>query len=191
MILGPIAKSPREVRVWVGEVPWHLATGGPITAMLPCTASPKTERETSLAVEMKIDMSPSFIYGLLGGTFRGDKSGTFEPSMWVTETKEGVFHDSLMRSFDLVHWTFPREFAEAALKAVTRQTHRPSGMLEINCAACSRIGSNQVIFACLAQVLMLAISERLEAPQIVDAAFAQKISDALAMLTEAGDTHDG
>ena len=47
-----------------------------------------------------------------------------------------------------------------------RQKLAPCGTLEINCAACSEIGSNPVIFACLAQALVSAVFENLLAERI-------------------------
>jgi hypothetical protein len=167
MIIGPLSRSYRQARVWVGELPEKIEGQEVLTVVKTCVESATIPSNTMLAVELKINISPSYMYGLLGGVFHREASGELRVLMHTSESKDRPFADSLVRHpSDRVLWALPREYNGAILETIMQQKSMPSGTLEINCAAFSEVGSNQVIFARLSQVLVSAIRDNLSPEQI-------------------------
>ena len=182
MIVGPISRPSRQVRVWVGELPERIE-GKVLTATKACAEDANAPKDAIIAVEMKIDISPSYMYGLLGGIFHKEASGNFRTLIRVTKNKGREFVDSLAQySSDRVIWALPQEYSDAVLQTIMRHKLAPCGTLEINCAACSEVGSNQVIFACLTQVLIAAVLENSLPEQIATIALESNTANARTVL---------
>jgi hypothetical protein len=184
MIYGPVAISQRQARVWIDEVPHQLQAADTLIASLPCDhrEGSRVGEDRILAIELRIDITPRHEYALLGGIFRPEASGKFRASIPITDKKEMEFADSLVRPIDHVYWELPKEYGKAVHTAIMRHGRAPCGSLEITSAACGEIGSSQVIFACLSQVLLGALEQNMSPEQIAAMALKSNVSNVAAML---------
>lgn len=181
MITGPIKRGLRRVRVWEDEVPYHLHDGAIVRLQTKCgkeSGSPQRR----LAVEIRIDMTPIHLYGLLGGHFDPTASGEFTLSMSTAGSKEHAFSSSLAADVDEVYWGMPRDLADAVLIGTTAEKPLPCGTLHLDCAAHGKIGSNRVIFAALGRVLVSALMQQLNSNQVAELALSLKIAETASLL---------
>jgi hypothetical protein len=183
MIIGPLDRGIRKVRVWQNEMPYTIAPGEILRTSISPTGTPSIDYEISVAVEMSLFASPRLQYGLLGANYKPEKSGDLLISVFVSESLENPFTESIAWKRDRVFWGLLKEYALAVLKIVTSSPVAIGpGTLDFRCAAHAEIGSNQVLFACLAQTLMSTFADGLNGEEIADVAFRQSIKESGVLL---------
>jgi len=183
MIIGPLEKGPRRIRVWQDELPCTFASSEVLKQKISSTKRGSSGPAISIAVEMSLFTSPRFQYGLLGASFRPEESDDLLVSIAIMEAKGQPFRESIGWKRDNCYWGLPTEYAGAVLKAVTScKPLTGAGKLDFHCAAHAEISSNQVIFACLGQILMTAFEQQLTADSIADVAFRQSLEESAALL---------
>jgi hypothetical protein len=166
MIIGPSRSDNITVRIWKEDLPHHLSLDNPIKLNIP-ECSSDFGHTLQLAVEMKIDISPTHIYGLLGCNFQ-KAAGGLSVAIAVSDNKDCPFTDSIISQMDRVYWQLPRSFAEAINQAVVSHAGTlPCGSLMINCGASADIGSNNFIFDCLTHILLAALQREMPDEELV------------------------
>jgi hypothetical protein len=166
----------------VNELPHSIALGETLKERISSHPN-KYDHERSLAVEMSVFASPHFMYAMLGAIFRPAISDNLLISIPICEALDTPFSDSIAWHGDHVFWGLPGYYARAILKTVQNYNAMiGAGTLDFRCAAHAEVASNDLMFACLSQTLLVALSNNLDADAIAKTALQQNLNEDFAFL---------
>lgn len=152
-------------RAWEGDRPnLKFSTTRVLAAQIRASRR-GTDRRIAM-LEAYVPLGGMAKYGLLGGDFCPDESGTLAVSVHLGEPSGAPFAEALAARVDDVRIGLPMEYGDAVLDGIRRgqkgPSALPSGLLTIDHAAHGMVGSSANHFGRVAEgLIMLLVAEEL------------------------------
>lgn len=97
-------------------------------------------------------------YGMLGAIFWPNNSNELEIIIKYSENIKEVYSTSLVSEYDTVFFGINEEYcdtiAESAVKTIKEYQEFPSGKIEFYMGAYSEVGSSQILFSKLTEIII-------------------------------------
>lgn len=145
----------KKCRIWINDVPEIQYQ---VTDIIEETfeANMVLNKAKIITAELLLPRNASY-YALLGAKFIPDNSGEMIATVKLSDSEKNVFRNAITYDFETVFCGIPDEYGNSILKYIKDNISKlsfPSGKLCFDIGAYGIIGSSQLIFSQLTEVIL-------------------------------------